>query len=67
MDRYARADDRDVVVVRRTDDPAAADLELLVRPVDHGCVGAEGAHEHDALRVRHRHDELGGLIRVARV
>ena len=29
------ADDRDVVLVRRADDPAATDLELLVGPVDH--------------------------------
>ena len=63
--RDARADDRDVVVVRRADDAAAADFELLVGPVDHRCVRAVRAQEHDALRVRHRHHELGGLIRVA--
>ena len=54
-------------LVARAQDAAAADRELLVGRVEHRRRRAERAQVRDALRVRHRRDELRGLVRVARV
>ena len=63
--RHARGDDRDVIAVSNR--ARAADLELLVRPVDHGHVRPQRADVRDPLDVGHLCDELRGLVRVARM
>ena len=62
-----RADQRDVVVVARAQDAAAADLERLVGRVEHRRRRPERAEVRDPVRIGHRRDELRRLVRVAGV
>ena len=67
VDRDAGGDDRDVVLVRGPDDPAAADRELLVRLVEDRRRAAGRSEVADALALGHGGDELRRLVGVARV
>ena len=55
------------VLVGRPQHAAATDLELLVRPVQHGRRRAERPQVCDPVHVRQPGDELRRLVRVARV
>ena len=63
----AGADEADGVLVGGAEDAAAADLELLVRAVEHGRRRPQRADVGDAFHVSHRRDKLRRLVRVARV